>query len=142
MKTNRSLLALILLSLITCGIYSLYFWHVYARDMNVVCMGDGKHTRGILARIVFSILTLGIYDLIWMYGAGERISLNCHRYQTHCNTSGGSVLLWYLLGSLIIVGPFIALYKLIDGLNQLSIAYNNNSVKSAGGVNVNVNVNA
>lgn len=74
MQTNRSLIKLILLSIITLGIYALFFWSAYARDMNIVCEGDGKKTRGILARIVFSILTLGIYDFVWLYGAGDRIA--------------------------------------------------------------------
>ena len=37
---------------------------------------------------------------------------------------GGSILLWYILGSFIIVGPFIALHKIIHGLNDLCYAYN------------------
>ena len=73
MKTNRSLLTLILLSIITFGIYALYFWSKYAEDMNIVCNGDGKHTRGILSRIIFSALTLGIGSL-WLnpYTAAAR----------------------------------------------------------------------
>lgn len=128
MKANRSVLAFILLSVITFGIYTLFFWSKYAQDMNIVCQGDGKHTRGIFARIIFSILTLGIYDLIWMYNVGERISANAHRRNIHCNITGGSILLWYILGSLIIVGPLIALHKMIHGLNDLCYAYN--SVRS------------
>lgn len=139
MKTNRSLLVLILLSAITCGIYALYFWSCYARDMNTVCQGDGKHTRGILARIIFSMLTLGIYDLVWMYGVGERISMNTHKQGIHCNTTGGSILLWYILGSIIIIGPFIAMKKMIDGLNDLCAAYNN-SMSSRTNTTINVNV--
>ena len=124
MRTDRSLLKLILLSVITLGIYTLFFWSAYSRDMNIVCQGDGKHTRGILARIIFSMLTLGIYDWVWMYGASERISANAHKRGIHCNISGGSVLLWYILGSYIVVGPFIALHKMIHGLNDLCYAYN------------------
>ena len=124
MKANRSLLVLIILSFVTFGIYPLFFWSKYASDMNIVCQGDNRHTRGILARIVFSMLTFGIYELIWMYKAGERISKNSHRRGIHCNVTGGSVLLWFTLGSLIVVGPFVALYKLIDGLNDLCYAYN------------------
>ena len=77
MKENRSLLLLILLSIFTLGIYALFFWYAYARDMNIVCAGDGRKTRGIIAQVVFSILTLGIYNLIWIYGAGDRIFWLC-----------------------------------------------------------------
>lgn len=124
MKTNRSLLMLLILSFVTFGIYPLFFWSGYAQDMNIVCQGDNRHTRGIIARIIFSMLTFGLYDLIWMYKAGERISHNSYRRGIHCNVTGSSVLLWYIVGSLIFVGPFVALYKLIDGLNDLCYAYN------------------
>lgn len=140
MKTNRSLLKLILFSLLTLGIYALYFWYKYAQDMNVVCAGDGKKTRGILARIVFTVLTLGIYEFVWMYGAGERISRNAYKRGLHVNTTGGNVLLWYILGAFIIIGPFIAIHKLIDGLNVLCESYNAQS-GTAGNINVNVNIN-
>lgn len=124
MKTNRSLIVFILLSAITFGIYALYFWSVYARDMNAVCQGDGRHTRGILARIIFSMLTFGIYELFWMYNVGERISANAHKRGIHCNVTGGGILLWYILGSFIFIGPLVAMHKMIHGLNDLCAAYN------------------
>lgn len=124
MKENRSLLVLVLLSIITFGLYSLFFWHAYARDMNIVCAGDGRKTSGIIAQVVFSILTLGIYNLIWIYSAGDRIFYNCTKRNIPNTTSGGSVLLWYVLGSFIFVGPFVGLYQLISGLNQLCVDYN------------------
>ncbi len=124
MRTDRSLLKLILLSIITLGIYSLWFWSQYAKDMNTVCQGDGKTTRGILFRIILSILTLGIYDLVWMYGVGSRIHDNCYKYNIACETTGGSVLLWFVLGAAIIIGPFVAIHKMIDGLNRLCEHYN------------------
>ena len=139
MKTNRSLLPLILLSIVTFGIYALYFWSKYAEDMNIVCNGDGKHTRGILARIIFSILTLGIYELVWMYGVGERIAVNAHKHNIYCNTSGGSVLMWYILGSFILIGPFVAMHKMISGLNALCSNYNAAGFGNGATVQVNIN---
>ena len=56
MKEDRSLLKYVVFSILTLGIYSLFFWHQYANDMNIVCQGDGKNTRGILARILFDII--------------------------------------------------------------------------------------
>ena len=63
MKTDRSLVAYILLSIITCGIYSYYFLYAMARDANVICSADGKKTGGLLAFILLSIVTCGIYGL-------------------------------------------------------------------------------
>ncbi len=126
MKTNRSLFKLIVFSILTVGIYDLWFWSRYAKDMNIVCSGDGKTTRGIIVRILLGILTLGIYEFIWLYSAGERIANNSRAKGIPCNTTGGNVLLWDIFGILIIIGPFIAMYKLIDGLNSLCSAYNQN----------------
>ena len=139
MKTNRSLLVLILPSIITFGIYPLFFWSSYAKDMNTACYGDGKHTRGIFARIIFSMLTFGIYELVWMYKTAERISFNAHQKGIHCNATGTSVLLWYILGSFIIVGPFVAMAQLINGLNSLCAAHNAGARQSAANINININ---
>ncbi|MBR2208113.1 MAG: DUF4234 domain-containing protein [Synergistaceae bacterium] len=129
MKEDRSLLVLILLSIFTLGIYALFFWHGYARDMNIVCAGDGRKTRGIIAQVVFTIFTLGIYNLIWIYGAGDRIFFNCTKKNIPNTVSGGNLLLWYILGSFIVIGPFIGAYKLISGLNQLCIDYNQRAIE-------------
>ncbi|MBR4333069.1 MAG: DUF4234 domain-containing protein [Clostridia bacterium] len=79
MRTDRSLLKLILLSIITLGIYWLWFWSQFAKDMNIACEGDSKTTRGIFFRILLSIITLGIYEFVWMYGVGSRIHNNCYQ---------------------------------------------------------------
>lgn len=139
MRTDRSLLKVILLSIITFGIYGIYFWYKFSVDMNIVCNGDGKHTRGILARIIFSMLTFGIYEFVWMYGVGERIYVNCQKKHIVNNTNGTSVLLWYILGSFIIVGPFVAMHQMIQGLNDISNVFN--TYGNGPVVNVNVNIN-
>lgn len=139
MPTNRSLLKVILLSLITFGIYGIYFWYKYSVDMNIVCNGDGRHTRGVLARILFSLITFGIYDLVWMYGVGERINYNCQKKRIINNTNGAQILLWYILGSFILIGPFVAMHKLIQGLNDISNVFN--TFGNGPVVNINVNLN-
>ncbi len=141
MKTNRSLLVYILLSVLTLGLYTLYFWSCFARDMNVVCAGDGRRTRGVLARIIFSVLTFGIYELIWLYTAGDRIRINAHRVGVSVGCTGGGVLAWTILGALIVIGPLVAAYEMMSGLNQLCEAYNQHLFQGAN-VNVNVNVRA
>lgn len=141
MKTNRGLVKYILLTIITCGIYAIYFEYTFARDMNIVCAGDGKKTRGVLAQVIFSALTLGVYSLFWLYGVGERINSNSLQRNVQPRCTGGSLLLWYIVGALLFgVGPFVALYKRIHGLNDLCEAYNRG--RTGATVNVNVNVNA
>lgn len=127
LKTNRSLLGYILLNIVTLGIYSLFFFHGIARDMNIACQGDGKKTGGLLAFIFLSAITCGIYSFVWYYKLGERIADNSRRRGVACNVDGGNTLLWMILGSMLCgLGPLIALHKLIDGMNDLFAAYNAN----------------
>ncbi len=58
-----------------------------------------------------------------MYCAGERIAVNSAQRNVFCDTNGGNILLWDILGSFVIIGPLIATYKLIEGLNRLCADY-------------------
>jgi hypothetical protein len=66
MIKRRSLLTLILLSFITCGIYGIVFWYNYSDDMNKVCNGDGKQTQNYLIVFLLSFITCGIYPIVWL----------------------------------------------------------------------------
>ena len=124
-KTNRSLLMFILLSGITCGIYTLFFISAWAKDVNVICAGDGKETKGLLMLILLSLVTFGIYEIIWMYGLANRLGENLQARGIDYNVTGMSVLLWTILGSALCgVGPFVALYKMFKATNELAVAYN------------------
>lgn len=123
--TNRSLIAYILLSIITCGIYSYYFIYSIARDVNTMCRDDGEKTGGLLAFILLSFVTCGFYGLYWEYKLGNRLAANAPRYGITFQENGTSVLLWYLVGSLLCgIGPFIAMHILIKNTNALAAAYN------------------
>lgn len=54
LKTDRGLLGYIVLSILTCGIYSYYFIYTVARDVNTACAGDGKSTGGLVQFILLS----------------------------------------------------------------------------------------
>jgi len=123
-QNNRSLLKLILLSIVTCGIYDLFFIHTLARDVNIICGADGKNTPGLLKLWLFSILTCGIYAYIWYYNLGNRLAESAPRYGLTFAENGTSVLMWMLFGSLLCgIGPFIALNIIIKNTNQLATAY-------------------
>jgi hypothetical protein len=124
MIAKRSLLVTIILSIITFGIYWLFWIHKVAADMNTICAGDGKKTRGLIAYLVFGCITLGIYNLIWLFMLGDRLQDAAPRYGLAFKEGGGSLLLWTILGSFIVVGPFIALYIIIKNINALAEKYN------------------
>ncbi len=125
LKTDRNLFIFILLSLVTCGIYSYIFIYEIARDVNIACEGDGEETPGLLLLILLSIVTCGIYAYIWYYKLGNRLAKNMQRYGYPAPDNGTTVLLWMTLGSLICgIGPFIGMNIIINGTNTVCTGYN------------------
>jgi hypothetical protein len=57
MIKKRSLVGVILLSIITLGIYGLYWIHKLAKDVNAICAGDGKKTGGLLKCLLLGLIT-------------------------------------------------------------------------------------
>ena len=128
LKTDRSLVVYILLGVVTCGIYNLWFIHSLAKDVNIACAGDGKKTSGLLAFILLSFVTCGIYGFYWYYSLGNRLAFNAVKYNMHFQENGTSVLMWQLFGALLCgIGPFIAMNIIIKNSNSLFAAYNNSN---------------
>lgn len=125
LKTDRGLLMYIVLTIITCGIYSYYFLYAMARDVNIACEGDGKNTGGLLAFILLSFITCGFYALYWYYSLGNRLAANAPRYGLSFQENGTTVLLWYLVGALLCgIGPYVAMHFLMKNTNAICDAYN------------------
>ena len=88
---------------------------------------DGKRTMHFcLVFFVLSWLTFGIYPLIWYHCISERIGDELKRRNINYNFSASTYWLWNILGSLIVVGPFIYLYRLFKSMNLLAEDYNVN----------------
>lgn len=131
LKTNRGIISYFLLTLITCGIYQLYWVHCVARDVNIACFGDGKNTGGAAAFFFFGILTCGIYDIYWWYALADRTqAIGITRYNLYMQHGGGSVLLWMLFGWLICgLGELIGLNHAIQNVNMVCLAYNQQGIQ-------------
>ena len=124
-KADRNLIAYILLTFITCGFYSWYFIYELARDVNLVCAGDGKTTPGVLKLVLLSIVTCGFYGFYWYYSLGNRLAANAPRYGLAFQENGTTVLLWQFIGVLLCgIGPFVAMHIIIKNTNSLCGAYN------------------
>lgn len=71
---ERNIVTCILLTIITCGIYGIYWFIVLTDD--VVRLSDGKeYNQSGVTAFLFSIITCGIYTLYWMYKMGKSVSL-------------------------------------------------------------------
>jgi len=121
----------LLLSIVTCGIYSIWFWYKYSEDMNIVCNGDGKTTQNYIIVLLLSIVTCGIYQFFWFYGLGNRLQENSGRYGVAMSENGSTVLMWMIFGSLLCgIGTFFAFHILIKNMNILAARYSDGSGSS------------
>lgn len=128
LKTNRGLLKFILLSLITFGIYGIVVMSAVSTDINAIAgRYDGKKTMHYcLVYFLFSWLTLGIVPLVWSHKISARIGNELNRRGLSYSFGAGTFWGWGILGSLIFVGPFIYLHKMLKAMNILSADYNIN----------------
>ena len=63
--TQRSIPICIILSIVTCGIYGIYWFVVLTDDVNAVA-GDTQAPSGVVC-FLLSLVTCGIYGLYWNY---------------------------------------------------------------------------
>lgn len=125
-KTNRALWKLIVFNIITFGIYSLVYFSGVSSDINIIASRyDGKKTMHFCLLIfVISPITLGIGAIVWFHKLSNRIGGELTRRGIGYSFSASTYWLWNVLGSLIIVGPFVYLHKLSQAMNKLSENYN------------------
>lgn len=125
LKTNRGLLWFILFTFLTCGIYNWYFYYSIARDVNIICEGDGEETAGLIKHILLVLITCGIYEYVWQCQLADRLRRNASRYGVNVSENGTTVVLWFIPGGFCCgIGGFVALHIQIKNINKLARAYN------------------
>ena len=115
---KRSIGAVILLSIITCGIYALY-WLVVTTDEIEDALGsksDGSCKNGGVA-LLLTFLTCDIYTFYWYYKEAQRIEILNEERGLRGNTEGWLYIVLCLLGLQI-----VAMAILQDQLNQIADA--------------------
>lgn len=126
LRTNRGLVKVILLSILTLGIYALVVTAHISEDVNVVCSRyDGRKTMNFwLLFFIVGPLTFGIADLVWHHKLCARIGAELKRRGIDYKFGAGDYWGWSILGILILVGPFIFCYKLLKAINLLNADFN------------------
>ena len=128
LSTSRGLLKFILLSIITLGIYGIVVMTQVGNDINAIASRyDGKKTMHYcLLFFVVAPFTLGIGSIVWMHKISNRIGAELNRRGLNYSFSSSTYWLWNVLGTLIIVGPFVYLHKMFTAMNALAADYNVN----------------
>lgn len=125
LPTERGLGKMFFLGLLTLGIYPAVIWSRIVTELNIVASRyDGKRTVSYFGMLMLCPITLGIYPLVWMHGFCHRIRDESVRRNTGADFGPSDFWLWNILGSLIIVGPFIFTHKLMKAMNKMNTNYN------------------
>lgn len=109
MATNRSIPLCIIFSLLTFGIYGLYWFVKLTDELN---SNASTKTAGGGTALVFTILTGGIYGIYWYYKQGQKVD------EISGNTGGNTGILYLILG---LIGLGIIPYCLMQSeLNRIA----------------------
>ena len=79
-----------------------------------------------LLAFIVAPITFGIAGIVWYHKISNRIGAELKRRGVAYNFSASDYWLWNVLGSLIVVGPFIYLHKMFKATNLMNAHYNVN----------------
>lgn len=97
--TKREIVVSIILSIITCGIYGIYWFVVMTDDANKV---SGNTTPSGGAAFLFTLLTCGIYSIYWNYKMGQKMAQAGKMYNKDISDNSVVYLILSLFGLSII----------------------------------------
>lgn len=129
LKTDRKMWQLMLLNILTLGIYSICFFIPFSFDLDKVYpRRDGQKTMNYLGAYIIACATFTITIAIWHYQIAERVEDALTRRNIDYDFSTNDFWNWYILGSFILVGRFIYFHKLCKAMNLLCQSYNEKPV--------------
>ena len=125
LPTRRGLGKMFWLGLLTGGIYNTAVMSRIPEEMNMVASRyDGQRTQQYFWMPVLASLTFGIYALVWIHKLCNRMGNELKRRNIDYKFSASTFWLWNVLGSLIVVGPFIYTHKMMKAMNLINRDYN------------------
>ena len=126
LNTSRGLLKFILLSIITFGIYAIVYFSSISESINIAASRyDGKKTMHFcLLCFLVGPITFQIATLVWIHKVSNRIGCELNRRGIAYSFGASTYWLWAVLGSMIVIGPFVYLHKLSRAMNLICEDYN------------------
>ena len=96
MIERRNIAVCIVLTLVTCGIYGIYWIVCLTNDVNTVS-GDVNGTSGGMV-VLLTIVTCGIYGIYWAYKQGENLDFTKNNRGIPSSNSGVLYLILQIFG--------------------------------------------
>ena len=125
LPTKRGLGKMIFLGLITGGIYPTVIYSKIITELNIAASRyDGKRTTTFFGMLMLAPLTLSIYTFVWFHNLCVRIGEELQRRGIDYKFGPSQFWLWNILGSFILVGPFVFLHKLLKSMNLINKDFN------------------
>ena len=125
LPTKRSLAKMFFLGIITMGIYPVVIWSRIVTELNIAASRhDGRRTMPYFAMVLLTPFTLGILPLVWMHNFCCRIGDELNFRRINYRFAPRDFWLWNVLGSLILVGPFAFVHKLMKAMNMVNDDFN------------------
>ncbi len=114
MIQERNIVTCIILSIVTCGIYGIYWEICIVNDLNIAADTPNDTSGGMV--FLLTLITCGIYGIYWMYKAGGKVQ-EAQAKRGLPSDSNSSIL--YLI--LTLFGLGIVAYCLIQNeLNKMA----------------------
>ena len=111
--TNRNMWKLMILNILTLGIYSIFFFIPFSFDLDKVDpKREREKTMNFFVAYILSLFTFSIVITIWHYHIAKRVEEALAFRKIDYDFSTSDFWKWYFFGSFIIVGPFIYFHKL------------------------------
>ncbi len=128
---------LLLLSIVTCGIYLLVYYYKKSERIKTLFSYHSAETlmNFFLVMFVIAPATCGIFNYVWQHKFSRMVGDELKFRNIDYNFGAKDFWLWNILGMLILVGPFIYLYKLNNAFELIEndIAARNSMIN--GGAN-------
>ena len=125
LPTKRGLGKMFFLGILTLGIYPVVIWSRIVTEINIAASRhDGRRTMPYFAMVTLTPVTLGILPLVWMHNFCCRIGDELNYRRINYKFGAKTFWLWGVLGSLILVGPFIFVHKLMKSMNKINDDFN------------------
>lgn len=89
---KRNIAACVVFSIITCGIYGLYWIYKMNEEINIISKHEDDTSGGLV--ILFGIITCGIYYVYWAYKMGDKLK---EYYTKKKSNEGNDLPVLYLI---------------------------------------------
>jgi hypothetical protein len=125
LKTNRNMWKLMILTVLTLGLYSIFFFIPFSFDLDKAApKPDRSKTWYYLFAHILALFTGNIVMIIWLYHITERVEEALAQRNIEYEFSTSHFWIWYVLGSFFLVGPFVYFHKLCRAMNLICEDYN------------------